>query len=239
MEWRSGSQTGQDSAKLSLYLRTPPGKQTADYAHSEPTFCHRPGSPSLPVELALQGIQPTLHIAPGPPARAGQRDVEEAGGRGGTSWQLLILAAPTVPPKAENVGHPRKGACSRESRGKAGEKATPTPTPPRGLATPPVARPRPYQTVGCMCRSCHHPRSGSLRPAAPQGALGWRRAPGAVGWSCGPDPHLHCFRGWRGHWMGCPPMAFPAGPSCWALHPPGLALRPAPPPAVQGLQEEK
>ena len=63
--------------------------------------------PPSPVELPLEGIQPALHVAPGPPAGAGKRDVEEAGGggRGRAARQLLVLAAPAVPPKAEDVGH--------------------------------------------------------------------------------------------------------------------------------------
>lgn len=80
-------------------LRGPPG-------HTQPTQPTPPHQePASPVELPLKGIQPALHVAPGPPAGAGEGDVQEAGGRGRAARQFLVLAAPAVPPEAEDVGH--------------------------------------------------------------------------------------------------------------------------------------
>lgn len=75
---------------------------------------HSLGNPSSPVQLSLESIQPALHVTPGTPTRARQRDVEEARGWGRASRQLLVLAPPTVPPEAENIGHPREGTWSQK-----------------------------------------------------------------------------------------------------------------------------
>lgn len=92
------------------------------------------GSPLLPVQLPLECIQPALHVAPGTTTRARQGDVEEARGWGRASRQLLVLAPPTVAPKAENIGHPREGTWSR--KGGVRSRKPPTPTPPPAQALP-------------------------------------------------------------------------------------------------------
>lgn len=68
---------------------------------------------------------------------------------------------------------------------------------------------------------CHyfspHPPSKAPHLGGLQEAWGWRRAPGGGGWSCDPGPHPHCSLGWKGQWMGSPPMALPAVPGNSAL----------------------
>lgn len=152
------------------------------------------GGPLLPVQLPLECIQPALHVAPGTPTRARQGDVEEARGWGRASGQLLVLAPPTVTPKAENIGHPREGTWSRKGgvRSRKKDKLQLSPHP---LLPPP----RPYLTGGYRCH-CFSPRplSKALHLGGLRGAWDWRRAPGAGGWSCDLGPHPHCSLGWRG-----------------------------------------
>ena len=86
--------------------RNPQSTRTHTHTHTHTQLPPpRHTEPPSPVELPLKGIQPALHVAPGPPAGAGQGDVQEAGGGGRAARQLLVLAAPTVPPEAEDVGH--------------------------------------------------------------------------------------------------------------------------------------
>lgn len=66
-----------------------------------------PESPDLPVELFLEQIQAGFQVGA---LAAGQGRGGIWGGPVGTTGKLLVLAAPGVTPKTEDVGDPRESA---------------------------------------------------------------------------------------------------------------------------------
>lgn len=60
--------------------------------------------------MLLEKVKPSFHLGALAPAHGWQREAESSVGRDGATGKLLVLAAPVVPPKTEDVGDPREGS---------------------------------------------------------------------------------------------------------------------------------